>query len=610
MRLPRLLALLALVSTGFALPAQASVEITHALALRSTPKYPANFQHFDYVNPDAPKGGDVRLDAFGTFDSFNGFIDKGNAAEGLADIYDSLTTRSLDEPSSYYGLLAEKIEHDPADHSWIIYDLNPKARFSDGVPVTAQDVVFTFTTVLRDGSASYKQYYKDIAKVEALDKTRVKFSFKVKGNQELGLIVGELPILPQHYWTKRNFAAGSLDIPVGCGPYVISKFDAGRSITFTRNPNYWGQDLPVNRGQNNFNSKTYIYYRDGTVAMEGFKAGQYDFRSENKAKSWAVDYEFPAKKNGLVKKLEQANGNPVGMQAFVFNQRRDFFKDARVREALNYAFDFEWENKTLFYGAYTRNSSYFENSDLAARGLPSKEELALLEPFRKQLPPALFTTPFANPKTDGSGNNRANLLKAQQLLADAGWTMRNNQLVDKGGKPLAFEILLAQPELERIAQPFVQSLGRLGVQARIRTVDTSQYIERLRKYDFDMIVGGWGESLSPGNEQYGFWGSKAATVPGSRNVGGIQNPVVDALVEQIIAAPSREQLVERVHALDRVLLWNYYVIPQYYIGIYRLAYWDMFERPALAPRYSDGFSTWWVNPQKQAKIRAAQGGGK
>jgi microcin C transport system substrate-binding protein len=608
MRLPRFLALLALVSAT--LPAWASVEITHALALRSTPKYPANFQHFDYVNPDAPKGGDVRLEAMGTFDSLNGLIDKGNAADGLGQIYDTLTTRAEDEPSSYYGLLAERIEQDPADHSWIIYDLNTKARFSDGAPVTTQDVVYTFNTVLHDGSSEYKQYYKDIAKVEALDKTRVKFTFKVKDNQELGLIVGELPILPQHYWIKHKFTSGGLDIPVGSGPYVISKIDAGRSITYTRNPNYWGQDLAVNRGLHNFNSITYIYYRDLTVALEGFKAGQTDFRAENKAKSWAVEYEFPARKNGWVKKLEQPNGNPVGMQAFVFNQRRPEFQDVRVREALDNAYDFEWQNRTLFYGAYTRNNSFFANSDLASTGLPSKDELALLEPFRKQLPPELFTTPFANPKTDGSGNNRQNLLKAQQLLEAAGWSMRNNQLVDKNNTPFTFEILLAQPELERIAQPFVQNLARLGIQAHIRTVDTSQYIERLRKYDFDMIVGGWGESLSPGNEQYGFWGSKAADIPSSRNIGGIKNPAVDALINQVIAASTRDQLVQRVHALDRVLLWNYYVIPQFYIGIYRLAYWDFFDRPAVAPKYGDGFDSWWVDPQKLTRIRAVQSTGK
>jgi microcin C transport system substrate-binding protein len=611
MRLPQALALLL---TGFsiALPpsALAATEVSHAIALRSTPKYPAGFDHFDYVNPKAPKGGDVRLVAIGTFDSLNSFIDKGNPAEGLDMIYDSLTVRSLDEPGSYYGLLAEKIERDPADNSWIIYDLNPKARFSDGAPVTADDVVFSFDTVRHDGNPGYKMYYQDIVKVEALNKTQVKFTFRSKNNPELPIIVGELQILPRHYWAKHSFTSGSLDIPVGSGPYTITRVDAGHSITYTRNASYWARDLPVNRGLHNFNSETFTYYRDGTVGLEGFKAGKYDFRAENKAKSWAVDYDFPALKNGFVKKLEQPNQNPAGMQAFVYNLRKPQFQDRRVREALGYAFDFEWENKTLFYGSYQRTESYYSNSDLAATGLPSKEELAILEPFRAQVPPEVFTTPYQAPHTDGSGNNRQNLLKAQQLLTDAGWTMKNNVLTDKNGQPLSFEILLVQPEFERIVQPFAQNLSRLGVQAKVRVVDDSQYIERLKKFDFDMVVGGAGQSLSPGNEQRSFFGSKSADAPNSRNLAGIKNPVVDALIEQLIAAPTRTQLVFQTRALDRVLLWNHYMIPQYHAGIYRLAYWDFFERPALAPKYDAGFDTWWVDPQKLAKIRTVQGSGK
>jgi len=416
-----------------------------------------------------------------------------------------------------------------------------------------------------------------------------------------------MQILPRHYWDKHSFTSGSLDIPVGSGPYTISKLDPGRSITYTRNPNYWGRDLPVNRGQHNFDSETFVYYRDTTVGMEGFKAGKYDFRAENSAKSWATNYSFPAVRNGSVKKLEQPNQNPTGMQAFVYNLRRPQFQDARVREALGYAYDFEWENKTLFYSSYSRTESYYSNSDLASSGLPSKEELTILEPFRKQLPPEVFTTAYQAPHTDGSGNNRQNLLVAQQLLTQAGWTMKNNALVNGSGQPLSFEILLVQPEFQRIVQPFVQNLARLGVQAKIRVIDESQYVERVKKFDFDMVVGGDGQSLSPGNEQRSFFGSKAADAPNSPNLAGIKNPVVDALIEQLIAAPTREQLVFQARALDRVLLWNYYMIPQYHASNYRLAYWDMFERPALAPKYDAGFDTWWVNPQKQARIRAAQG---
>lgn len=603
---------LALVLAGFGisfcLAASAATEITHAIALRSTPRYPAGFTHFDYVNPAAPKGGDIRLSAIGTFDSLNSFIDKGNAADGLDHIYDSLTVRSLDEPGSYYGLLAEKIERDPADNSWIIYDINPRARFSDGVPVTADDVVYTFATVRHDGSPGYKMYYQDITNVQALDKYRVKFTFRNKNNPELPIIVGEMQILPRHYWEKHRFTSGGLEIPVGSGPYVISKVDPGRSITYQRNLNYWGQSLPVSAGVNNFNSLTYVYYRDITVSMEGFKAGKYDFRAESRAKTWATDYNFPAVKSGLVKKLEQANENPAGMQAFVLNLRHPVFQDARVRQAIGLAYDFEWENKTLFYGAYKRTESYFANSDLASSGLPSREELAILEPFRKQLPAEVFTQVFHAPRTDGSGNNRQNLLQAQQLLEQAGWSMQNNVLM-KAGQPLAFEILLVQPEFEKIVQPLVQNLSRLGIKATIRIVDDSQYVERVKKFDFDVVVGSVPQSLSPGNEQRSFFGSKSADAPNSRNLAGIKNPVVDALIEQLIAAPTREQLVYQARALDRVLLWNYYMVPQYHAGIYRLAYWDLFDRPALAPRYSDGFETWWVNPQKLAKVRAQQGSG-
>lgn len=585
----------------------AAVEASHAISLHGQPAYPAGFKAFRYVNPDAPKGGDIRLYSLGTFDSLNPFINKGVAADDISRIYDSLTTASLDEPFSRYGLLAEKIERDPADASWITYYLNPAARFSDGKPVTAEDVVFTFDIIRKDGDPSYKAYFADIAKVEALDARKVKFTFKSARNHELPLIVGELPILPKHYWANRTFNSTSLDIPVGSGNYVISKVDPGRSIVFTRDPNYWGKDLPVNRGRENFNSVTYVYYRDTTVAFEGFKAGQYDFRAENRAKTWATEYSFPAIRQGLVKRLEQAHQNSSGMQGFAYNLRRPIFQDIRVREALGYAFDFEWSNRTLFNMAYVRTGSYFSNSELAASGTPSKEELALLTPFRNQLPPSVFGPVWQPPRTDGSGNARSNLLKAQQLLASAGWTMRDGKLVNKQNQPLSFEILLAQPEFERIVQPFRQNLARLGVDMKIRMVDTSQYVERLRRFDYDMTIANFPQSQSPGNEQQDFWSSKAADTGGSRNLVGIKSPAVDAIIQKIIAAPSRADLITATHALDRVLLANHYVIPQYHVNKYRLAYWDIFERPAITPKYGMGFDTWWVNPQKLARIRAAQG---
>lgn len=600
----RSLALILLVcaSTG----SLASTEISNAIALHGKPKYPLDFKAFDYVNPNAPKGGDVRLEAMGTFDSLNPFINKGVTAAGITNIYDTLTIKSDDEPFTQYGLLAEKIEQDPADKSWIIYHLNPKARFSDGKPVTAEDVVFSFDIIRKDGDPQYKAYYADIAKVEALDKQRVKFTFKTRENPELKLIVGQLQILPKHFWAKRNFNSTNLEIPIGSGAYTVSKIDNGRSITYTRNPNYWGVDLPVNRGRDNFNSMTYVYFRDSTVSLEAFKAGQFDYRVELKAKTWAADYNFPAVTSGQVKKLLIKNENPAGMQAFAFNLRRPLFQDIRVRQALGYAYDFEWANKTMFYNAYTRSDSFFANSELAAKGAPSKEEVAILEPFRKQLPASVFVAAPLPPKTDGSGNIRGNLLLAQKLLADAGWQIKNGKLTDKNGKVFAFEIIIAQPELERLINPFRQNLAKLGIDMKIRVVDVPQYIERERKFDFDMTTMRVPQSLSPGNEQRNFWGSTYADQPGSNNTMGIKNPVVDALIDQIITAPSREQLVYRTRALDRVLLSGYYVIPQYYLGADRVAVWDFFERPKVSPKYAIGFDTWWINPKKQADIRSRQ----
>lgn len=586
---------------------QAAVEISHAISLHGQPRYPASFKAFAYVNPSAPKGGDIRLYSLGTFDSLNPFINKGVPAEDISRIYDSLTIASQDEPFSRYGLLAQKIERDTADASWIIYHLNPAARFSDGKPVTAEDVVFTFDTIRKDGDPSYKAYFSDIVKVEALDTDRVRFSFRTANNRELPLIVGELPILPKHYWSTRTFNATSLDIPVGSGPYVISKVDPGRSVIFSRNPNYWGKDLPVNRGRDNFNTIISVYYRDSTVAFEGFKAGQYDFRAENRAKTWATEYSFPAVKQGLVKRIEQAHQNSSGMQGFAFNLRKPVFQDIRVREALGYAFDFEWSNRTLFNMAYVRTGSFFSNSELAAQGVPSKAEVALLAPFRNQLPASVFGPFMPPPRTDGSGNARANLLKAQQLLASAGWSMRDGKLVNKQNQTLSFEILLAQPEFERIVQPFRQNLARLGVDMKIRMVDVSQYVERIRRFDYDMTVATFPQSQSPGNEQQDFWSSKSADIPGSRNLIGIKNPAVDALVTRIVAAPSRAELITATRALDRVLLANHYVIPQFHVNKYRMAYWDFLERPAVSPKYGTGFDTWWINPQKQARIRASQG---
>ncbi|PTQ90334.1 extracellular solute-binding protein [Agitococcus lubricus] len=585
----------------------AAVEITNAIALHGKPLLSQNFSAFPYANPQAPKGGDLRLSSLGGFDSTNPFIDKGNAIDGTDYLYDSLTVASLDEPFSRYGLLADKIERDTDDASWIIYHINPAAKFSDGVAVTAEDVAFTFNLLKKEGSAGLKNYYRDIDKVEALDKQRVKFSFKVKNNRELGLIVGEQSILPKHFWAKRNFNSTNLDIPLGSGPYILSKIDAGRSITYQRNPNYWGANLAVNKGRYNFNTITYVSYRDTTVALEGFKAGQYDFRRENSAKNWATAYDFPALKQGLVQKYTETDNTPQGMQGFLFNIRRPVFQDIRVRQALAYAFDFEWSNRTLFYNAYTRTNSYFANSELASTGLPSAAELALLEPYRQQLPASVFANAYQAPKTDGSGNLRASLMTAQQLLASAGWTIKNGKLTNNKNERFSFEMLLVQPEFERIVQPFKQNLARLGIDMSIRVIDTPQYINRMRDFDFDMTVGGFPQSLSPGNEQRGFFGSKAADTDSSHNLIGVKNPVVDALIEKIIAASTREQLVTASRALDRVLLAHHYVIPHYHINKYRIAYWNYLEQPKIKAKYSLGLDFWWANSQKLTKVRAAQG---
>lgn len=590
--------------------AHAAPVITHAMALHGEPRYPAGFRHFDYVNPQAPKGGDIRMDSIGTFDSLNPFIPKGNVAEGIGRIYETLAAKSDDEAFSLYGLIAEKFERDPQDNSWIIFHINPLAQFSDGTPITAADVVFSFNILNKEGDPGYKAMFADVGKAEELDPRRARFTFKTRQNRELALILAsQLPILPRHFWAKRDFGKTSLEAPLGSGPYTIGKIDAGRSITYVRNPKWWGLALPPNVGSHNFNSITYRYYRDMTVALEAFKSGQYDIREENKAKNWATEYNFPARREGLVRQDNIPNENPAGMQGFVFNLRKPKFQDIRVREALAQAFDFEWSNRFLFFNAYNRTTSFFANSELSSRhAAPSPAELALLAPYRQQLPDTVLSGTTI-PVSDGSGRNRKNLMYAQQLLRQAGWRIQNSTLVNAKGEPFEFEILLVQPELERIVQPVRRNLEKLGITMRIRNIDTSQYINRIRKFDYDMIIHSYRQSLSPGNEQRDMWNSQMADQPGSRNIAGIKNPVVDALVEHVITAQSREQLIAATRALDRVLLAHWYVIPQYHINKYRVAYWDFFRRPAVSPKYSLGVDTWWVDQARLQTIRKRQSGG-
>jgi len=577
----------------------------HALALHGDLKYDADFTHFEYVNPDAPRGGILRQATIGTFDSLNPFVLQGTPAVGLGLIYDTLLTSSSDEAFSEYGLLAEQIEV-PPDGSWVAFYLRPEARWHDGEPVTSDDVVFSFNLLTTDGHPFYRSYYGSVANVEAIDERTVKFTFEGEQNNELPLIVGQLPILPEHYWQDKDFTAPTLDAPLGSGPYRIADFDAGRSISYERVPDYWGADVPANVGKNNFDILSYDYYRDTTVSIEALKAYEYDFRSENIAREWANAYNIPEKDEGLFVQDLIPNENNQGMQGFFFNTRLSKFADPQVRRALTYAFDFEWMNETLFYGQYVRTDSFYENSELAAEGLPTGSELAILEPFRDELPAEVFTTPYQLPVTDGSGNARAQLRTARQMLADAGWEIQDNVLTNTDtGEVMEIEFLLIDPNFERIVSPFIQNLERLGVQANIRTVDQAQYQNLVQDFNFDMIVSTIRQSLSPGNEQRDMWTSEVADVTGSRNLAGIQDPVIDALVEEVIAAPDRETLVAATRALDRALLWGHYVIPQWHIAAYRIAYWDKFGRPEISPKYSLGFITWWIDEDKLAEVEAA-----
>lgn len=572
----------------------ADVPQSHGIAMHGDLKYPATFEHFEYANPEAPKGGSFRQAAIGTFDSFNPFIVKGTSADGIGLLFDSLMTRSLDEPFTQYGLLAETIRM-PDDRTWVEFDLRSAATFSDGTPVRAKDVIETFRLLREEGSPFYKAYYRDISSITALnDGMTVRFEFGDDENRELPLIVGEIPIMSADWWSGRDFKAPSLDPILGSGPYLVDKIDAGRSITYKRNPDYWAADLSVNRGRHNFDEMIYDYYRDSTVALEAFKAGQYDFREENSSKNWATGYTGPAFDDGRVVRELVDDANPAGMQAFIMNTRRDKFKDARVRQAITLGFDFEWTNANLFYDAYTRSHSFFSNSEMAAEQLPTPAELEILEPLRGQIPDEVFTDVYRAPTTKGDGRNRAQLREALKLLREAGWNLDAGALKNAQGQAFNFEILLVQKDFERVVAPFIQNLEKLGMEVSIRIVDVSQYINRLRETDFDMIVGSFGQSSSPGNEQREFWGSEAADQPGSRNLIGIKDPAIDQLVEMLIQAPDREQLVLRARALDRVLQWNHFVVPQFHIASHRIAYWNKFGFPEKRPTYALGLDTWWA----------------
>jgi microcin C transport system substrate-binding protein len=583
----------------------------HALSLFGDIKYPADFRQFDYVNPNAPKGGVARMISIGTFDNFNIAVAgiKGSLAPAATLIYETLMTKSQDEVVTEYGLLAEAAAH-PDDFSWVIYRLRKEARWHDGKPVTPEDVIFSIN-VLKQYSPMYASYYRHVVKAEKAGEQDIKFTFDGPGNRELPTIVGELLVLPKHYWEgtdsqgrKRDVSATTLEPPLGSGPYRIKEFVAGRSITLERVKDYWGAKVPAQVGTNNFDEMRFEFFRDNLVALEAFKADQADWISENSAKQWATAYDFPAVAEKRVVKEEFKINDSGRMQAFVMNLRRDQFKDARLRRAFNCAFDFEEMNKQLFYSQYKRINSYFEGTELASSGLPEGRELQILETVRDKVPAEVFTTTYANPVGGTPEAVRANLREAAKLLKEAGYEVRERKLVDPSGKPITVEILVQDPSAERIALFFKPSLERIGVTTSIRVADDAQYQNRVRSFDFDMIIDQWGESLSPGNEQREFWGSQAADQPGTRNTIGIKNPAVDALIEQVIFAKDREGLVAATKALDRVLLWNFYVVPQFTYGFSRYARWDRFSHAEPLPKYGrSGLpALWWYDAEKAARI--------
>ena len=583
----------------------------HGLSLFGDIKYPADFKRFDNVNPDAPKGGVARMISIGTFDNFNVAVAgvKGSIAPAATLIYETLMTRSQDEVAAQYGLLAEAAAH-PDDFAWVIYRLRKDARWHDGKPVTPDDVIFSMD-VLKKYSPMYASYYRHVAKTEKIGEYDIKFTFEAPGNRELPTIVGELLVLPKHYWEgtdsegrKRDISATTLEKPLGSGPYRIKEFVAARSIVLERVKEYWGANLPVRVGQNNFDEMRFEFFRDNTVALEAFKADQADWIAENSAKQWATAYDFPAVAEKRVVREEFPINDSGRMQGFVLNLRREQFKDARLRRAFNYAFDFEKMNKQLFYGQYKRINSYFEGTELASSGLPEGQELRILESVRDKVPAEHFTTPYANPVGGNPEAVRANLRESARLLKEAGFEVRERKLVDAAGKPVTAEILVQDPSAERIALFYKPSLERIGVTTSIRIVDDAQYQNRLRSFDFDIITDVWGQSLSPGNEQREFWGSQTADQPGSKNTIGIKNPAIDALIEQVIFAKDRAALVAATRALDRVLLWNFYVVPQFTYGFSRYARWDRFSHAEPLPKYArSGLpSLWWFDADKAARI--------
>lgn len=590
-------------------PASKDVPVrrSHGLSTFGDLKYGPDFTHFDYTNPGAPKGGQLRLYGIDSFDNLNAYILRGVTPEGIGFITDTLMEPARDEPDALYGRVARAVEL-PLDRSWVAFELDPRARFQDGTAITADDVAFAFDTVMTKGHPQYRLTLGGVARAEALGPHKVRFVFKQAHERDLPLLVAQMiPVLSRAYYNRVRFDQTTLTPPLGSGPYRISRVEGGRFIVYRRDPKWWARDLPTMRGRFNFDRIRYDYFRDRDIAFEAFFSGAYDFREEFTARNWATQYDKPAVRAGLVVRETLPDNTPSGVQAFFFNMRRTKFADRRVRAALDYAFDFEWTNKTLFYGLYKRTNSMFENSELAAHAPPTPAELALLEPLRGKVPDEVFTTPFKAPVSDGDGFNRKNLLIAAHLLAAAGWQVKRGKLADARGDPFTIEFLLYESSFERIVNPYIRNLRRLGIEASIRIVDVANYVYRRQVFDFDAVVARFVQPLTPGIEQINYFGSKSADVHGSLNLAGIKDPAVDTLIGDIIAATSRPALVAAVRALDRVLMWNYYSLPQWYNGTHNIAYWNKFDRPVVLPKYDLAVEdTWWFDSQKAAMIEAGK----
>jgi peptide/nickel transport system substrate-binding protein len=584
------------------LPGSGRAEPASGLAMHGEPREGAGFSHFSYVNPDAPKGGRATFAVQGTFDSLNPFIIKGVSADGLRDyLYESLLARAYDEPFTLYGLIAEAVET-PPDRSWVEFTLNPKAKFSDGTPITVDDVIFSHAVLRDHGRPNHRSYYKKVTKVEKTGERKVRFTFDGSGDREMPLIMGLMPVLPHHLYTPETFDKTTLKAPIGSGPYVIDKVDPGKRITYKRDPNYWGRDLPVNRGRYNIDEIRFDYYRDAGAMFEAFKSGLVTFRDEDDPTRWTEGYDFPALRDGRVIKEALPLETPAGMAALVFNTRRPLFADPRVRQALIKLFDFEWVNRTLYHGQYARSESYFARSDLSSHGRPADAmERALLAPYAGAVKPEIMDGDFSFPVSDGTGENREGRVEALKLLDEAGYQLKDGVLVNAAtGEPFTFEILAATRAQERLLLTYARALKQVGIDARIRQVDSAQYQRRKQTYDFDMIQYFWPVSLSPGNEQSFRWGSDAAKTEGSFNYPGVESEAVDAMIAALLSAKDRDDFVSAVRALDRVLLSGDYVVPLFHLPRQWVAHWRTLKRPEKTPLYGYQIDTWWLDPSAQA----------